>query len=431
MNVKKCLSLLLTALLTAAVFTACGRWDYSREAAKAANEAQNAVVFEASSALAQSLKDALEDKVQVSDVEDAMEADERLDDLLGRLDVYAVEDDDAEAAAQTIAEGYIKGRVSGRQSDGHIAMVKADNGWFYAAVVTTTTGGSGSDDGNGGDTTPDPDPGTGGEDEGGDEPGTKNKYTVSWINPENGTITVTTSDGGNINSNSQVAEGTEITITVTADDGYKVTNIKAGDTELSSGGSCTVSSNVTITATIAEKTVSSIEVIERPENFTCYKTLDLSQIKIKVTYEDGTTRDLYASETGVTVEHYDQGYKMEGIFARTLRETLKLLFANYSDKIDSFFDNFAAQVKNRLEIEIETIMTIIGEVPVDINAYWDAKFTVKYKNQQDTFDVKLTCGAASSDIETILCEYCPNWDGKDNIAPSARGSQSAHFDTEG
>ena len=40
MNVKKCLSLLLTALLTAAVFTACGRWDYSREAVKAANDAQ-------------------------------------------------------------------------------------------------------------------------------------------------------------------------------------------------------------------------------------------------------------------------------------------------------------------------------------------------------------------------------------------------------
>ena len=419
MYVKKRVSLLLFAALAMVLFTACGRWDFSREAAKAANEAQNAVVFEASATLAQSLKDALEDKVQTADVKAAMEADERLADLLGRLDVYAVESDDAEAAAQTIADGYIK-HISGRKSDGHIAMVKADNGWFYAAVVTTTTGGSGSDDGNGGDTTPDPDP---------EEPGTKNKYTVSWTNPENGTITVTTSDGDVTNGN-QVTENTTITITVTADNGYEVTGVTAGGTELSSGGSYTVSSNVTITATIAEKTVSSIEVIERPENFTCYKTLDLSQIKIKVTYKDGTTRDLYASETDVTVEHYDQGYKMEGIFAKTLRETLKLLFANYSDKIDSFFDNFAAQVKNKLEVDVE-YDDFLGIIPVAIDAYWDAKFNVTYKEESATFNVKLTCGAASSDIETILCEYCPNWDGKDNIAPSARGSQSAHFDTEG
>ena len=129
MYVKKRMSLLLFAALAMVLFTACGRWDFSREAAKAANEAQGAVVFEASTTLAQSLKDALEDKVQTADVKAAMEADERLADLLGRLDVYAVEGDDAEAAAQTLAEGYIKGRVSGRQSDGSIAMVKADNGW--------------------------------------------------------------------------------------------------------------------------------------------------------------------------------------------------------------------------------------------------------------------------------------------------------------
>ena len=163
MYVKKRMSLLLFAALAMVLFTACGRWDFSREAAKAANEAQNAVVFEASATLAQSLKDALEDKVQTADVKAAMEADERLADLLGRLDVYAVEGDDAEAAAQTIADSYIK-HISGRKSDGHIAMVKADNGWFYAAIVSYRTGSSSSaSDGNGGSTTdpgttPDPDP---------------------------------------------------------------------------------------------------------------------------------------------------------------------------------------------------------------------------------------------------------------------------------
>ena len=124
MYVKKRMSLLLFAALAMVLFTACGRWDFSREAAKAANEAQNAVVFEASATLAQSLKDALEDNVRTADVKAAMKADERLDDLLGRLDVYAVESDDAEAAAQTIADGYIK-HISGRKSDGHIAMVSS------------------------------------------------------------------------------------------------------------------------------------------------------------------------------------------------------------------------------------------------------------------------------------------------------------------
>ena len=156
MYVKKRMSLLLFAALAMVLFTACGRWDFSREAAKAANEAQNAVVFEASTALAQSLKDALEDKVQTADVKAAMEADERLADLLGRLDVYAVEGDDAEAAAQTIADGYIK-HISGRKSDGHIAMVKADNGYFYEAVLTYKHSSSGSSSGgaSGGDNDPD------------------------------------------------------------------------------------------------------------------------------------------------------------------------------------------------------------------------------------------------------------------------------------
>ena len=299
-------------------------------------------------------------------------------------------------------------------------MVKADNGWFYAAVVTTTTGGSGSDDSNSGSTTPDPDPGDGGDGEGGEEqPGTKIEYTVSWTNPENGTITVTTPDGDNISNNSQVAEGTEITITVTADDGYKVTNIKAGDTELSSGGSCTVDSNVTITATIEEKTVTKIEVIDYPKELTCYDTLDRSQIQIKVTYDDDTTREIFASDAGVTVEHDNQNFKMEGLLAKSLRESLKFLFKDYSDEIDRVFDTFTETVGNK---------------PKDMlslnDAYWDAKFNVTYKEKSVAFNVELTCGKGSSSIFTILCDYCPNWDGETNTAPSTRSLQSAHFETE-
>ena len=421
MYVKKRMSLLLFAALAMVLFTACGRWDFSREAAKAANEAQNAVVFEASATLAQSLKDALEDKVQTADVKAAMEADERLADLLGRLDVYAVEGDDAEAAAQTIADSYIK-HISGRKSDGRIAMVKADNGWFYAAVVTTTTGGSGSDDGNGGDTTPDPDP---------EEPGTKNKYTVSWTNPENGIITVTTSDG-NVTDGGKVAEGTEITITVVADDGYRVACIKADGTELSSGETtCTVNvtNNIKITAAIEEKAVTNIEVINYPKELTCYGTLDYSQIEIEVTYDDDSTRKISASDDGVTVEHKMKTYTLEPLISRIIRELAT--DTEYEEEVDAFLDKFATQVeRNKLEVDVE-YDELVGIIPVGATAYWDAKFTISYKEQETSIDVKLTCGANSDNIGTILCEYCPNWDGKDNIAPSARGSQSAHFDTEG
>ena len=253
MYVKKRMSLLLFAALAMVLFTACGRWDFSREAAKAANEAQNAVVFEASATLAQSLKDALEDKVQISDVKAAMEADERLDDLLGRLDVYAVESDDAEAAAQTIAEGYIKGRVSGRQSDGSIAMVKADNGWFYAAVVTTTGGsgsssgsgsgsGSGSDDGNGG-TTPTPDPDPEPEPEPAPDPVLENVTVVvnsgtyyadhEFVKDEltvtaeydNDTSTVLGEDDYEITSTSVNEEGNQATITITYEGETYITTV--------------------------------------------------------------------------------------------------------------------------------------------------------------------------------------------------------------
>ena len=40
MNARKRLFTFLFAALAMALLTACGRWDYSREAVKAANEAQ-------------------------------------------------------------------------------------------------------------------------------------------------------------------------------------------------------------------------------------------------------------------------------------------------------------------------------------------------------------------------------------------------------
>ena len=119
MNVKKCLSLLLTALLTAAVFTACGKWDYSREAMKAANDAQGQtlrVEFKVNQTFTNALRAAAEDNIQPTDVDKAMTMDKSIAKLLTsgyRLDVYALRADiDADQAAAQLADEFIN-RLAG------------------------------------------------------------------------------------------------------------------------------------------------------------------------------------------------------------------------------------------------------------------------------------------------------------------------------
>lgn len=155
MNAKKLLSMLLSAVLAVTTLAGCGEGtNYSNEAVKAANEAQSTVVFETDSDLAKSLQDALEDYTQTNDIKTAMVADENLKDLLTsgyQLDVYAAQGEDAEAAAQAIAQQYIVNIVSGKQSEGKIAMIlHKGNGYYYAAVLTYRTGGGSGSGGNGG-----------------------------------------------------------------------------------------------------------------------------------------------------------------------------------------------------------------------------------------------------------------------------------------
>lgn len=155
MNAKKLLSMLLSAVLAVTTLAGCGEGtNYSNEAVKAANEAQSTVVFETDSDLAKSLQDALEDYTQTSDIKTAMVADENLKDLLTsgyQLDIFAAQGEDAEAAAQAIAQQYIVNIVSGKQSEGKIAMIlHKGNGYYYAAVLTYRTGGGSGSGGNGG-----------------------------------------------------------------------------------------------------------------------------------------------------------------------------------------------------------------------------------------------------------------------------------------
>ena len=248
MHAKKLLSLLLSALAAVTLLASCGsRWDYSREAVKAANEAQGEtlrVEFQVDQKFTNALHDAVEENIQPADVEKAMLADASLKELLTsgyRLNVYALRADvDAEEAARTIAEEQILPRLSGCKDEGIISMVKADNNYFYEAVLTykesSSGGGGGSEPGK-----PDDKP---------EEP--VNQYTVTVVTlPEGedlGTVTP---------SATEVEEGGEVTFTVEPNDDVTVVSIAAqvGETasftyEYVEGTKYTISDihgNVTIT----------------------------------------------------------------------------------------------------------------------------------------------------------------------------------------
>ena len=77
------------------------------------------------------------------------------------------------------------------------------------------------------------------------------QYTVSWTTPTNGSIAVTASSGA-VNSGDKVNAGTEITITATADSGYKLTSLKVGGADFTSGQTYTVNADTTIEATFGK-----------------------------------------------------------------------------------------------------------------------------------------------------------------------------------
>ena len=304
MYVKKRMSLLLFAALAMVLFTACGRWDFSREAAKAANEAQNAVVFEASATLAQSLKDALEDKVQTADVKAAMKADGTLTELLaGRsvLDVrFAAGDQSADDAAAAIAAQF--GRLTGRKPEAFIAMVKADNGYFYAAIVSYRTGSSSSaSDGNGGTTpAPGPDPDEG-ED---DDPVATEKYTITVTCGANGNVMY---DGQSVTDEVEINAGESAVFTFDPNDTYEIDTVTVDDKKVENPGTSYTfvdgedhTINVTFKkCAIIGLTVETIEGTFKDEYWVCYndkhgggEKLDLSGLKVKATYSNGTWEDV-------------------------------------------------------------------------------------------------------------------------------------------
>ena len=161
MNARKRLFTFLFAALAMLLCTACGKWDYSREAMKAANEAQGEtlrVEFKVNQTFTNALRAASEDNIQPNNVDKAMTMDKSIAKLLTsgyRLDVYALRADvDADQAAAQLADEFIN-RLAGCEDEGFISMVKADNSYFYMAVLTykhdSGNGGSGNSEDEGND----------------------------------------------------------------------------------------------------------------------------------------------------------------------------------------------------------------------------------------------------------------------------------------
>ena len=156
MHVRKRLFTFLFAALAMVLLSACGKWDYSREAMKAANEAQGEtlrVEFKVNQTFTNALRAAAEDNIQPADVDKAMTMDKSIEKLLSsgyRLDVYVLRADiDADKAAAQLADEFVN-RLAGCEDEGYISMVKADNSYFYMAVLTYKHD-SGSSDGGAGD----------------------------------------------------------------------------------------------------------------------------------------------------------------------------------------------------------------------------------------------------------------------------------------
>ena len=244
MHAKKLLSLLLSALAAVTLLASCGsRWDYSREAVKAANEAQGEtlrVEFQVDQKFTNALHDAVEENIQPADVEKAMLADANLKELLTsgyRLNVYALRADvDADEAARTIAEEQILPRLSGCKDEGVISMVKADNNYFYEAVLTykeSSSGGGGGGHEPGKPEEPDPRP-------------TMYRITVAEYDTSLGTVTAP----------EEVKEGGSFTFTVEPGENADVTSVSVSGTCDFDEETYTVSnvqSDITITVVFEEK----------------------------------------------------------------------------------------------------------------------------------------------------------------------------------
>lgn len=329
MYARKLLSLVSTAVFAVVMLAGCGGSNFSSAAAKAANKAQSTVVFETDARLTNSLQDALEASAAPTAIRQAMVEDENLVELLKsgyRLDVLTVGGSDGDAAADALAE-YIKTIVSGREKEGYISLVKADNGSFYAAILTYRNGGSGgSGGGSGSGGTTDPD-----NPDGGDIDDENTEYTVT-INVEGDKA------GGHVNSPNSTTINQSFSFTVTTNEGYEATVTANGKELTGDDGKYTLSGvtgDTTVTVTFAKK-VYSVKVFMAGVNGEYYlpsSTVAYGEsVTLTVTPHDGYEATVTATMGGETVDPAVDGSKYtisdvkgDVVFNLTFTETPKTI----------------------------------------------------------------------------------------------------------
>lgn len=273
---KKLLSLVFSAAFAVAALAGCGGSDFSREAARAANKAQDTVTFETDANLTKALQKALEDNA--GDIRQAVA--DALGDELGSgdaVDLYTVSAEDAKTAAEAVAASIAKS-VAGKQSKGAITMVKADDGAFYAVTITTRTGSSG---GSGS--------GSGSGDDG--NTGTTVNCTITIVGSEHGSVTT---------DKTTVAQGTSVTFNVNPENTYDLSELTVnGDDKTSQveNGQITliIDSDTKIEATFVKSEMDSWTVTG-VLNFDTYNVGDEFNpdgLYIELKYKNNNTEKIY------------------------------------------------------------------------------------------------------------------------------------------
>lgn len=129
------------------------------------------------------------------------------------------------------------------------------------------------------------------------------KHAITFANPANGTLEVKNGIAP-ITSGDQIEEGTVLTVSATADQGYRLDSIKAGDVKVTNGGTFTVTKATVVTAFVSQ-IPSFVITINQPANGTLEVKEGSNVIATGTLVLEGTV--LTVSATANT------GYKLDSI----------------------------------------------------------------------------------------------------------------------
>lgn len=137
------------------------------------------------------------------------------------------------------------------------------------------------------------------------------KHAITFANPANGTLEVKNGIVP-ITSGDQIEEGTVLTVSATADQGYRLDSIKAGDVKVTNGGTFTVTKATVVTAFVSQ-IPSFVITINQPANGTLEVKEGSNVIATGTPVAEGTV--LTVSATANT------GYKLDSIKVGNVKVT--------------------------------------------------------------------------------------------------------------